>query len=390
MFFWKRKKKEKDFDSKFEELNATVLTEKDYKNSRKIEQYVVERLEQMIEVTKEIEDEKTEYRLVTSYLNDVQLLEDMPGEERKQITDVALNVVQLNAARTEFLNSAKKLSDAQFAQMEQQEADMPDAIRRFTANEMYRDTLKKDMKYLEREKSEWNLRKEYLGHQRKSLKNVLYIVVGLAATAAVAFVILQIILEMDFYYGWMGLIFVTALVVCGLYLKIQNDGSEIATAERNLNRAILLQNKVKIKYVNIENAVDYTCEKYHVRSAKELEDQWQYYLEAVREREKYQRTNEDLEYFNGRLVRVLSKYRLYDAQVWVTQAVALVDPKEMVEVKHSLIERRQKLRGRIEYNLGIVKEQKAEAEQLLDKVGAMRPQVEKILFAIDKLSEAET
>lgn len=390
MFFGKRKKKEKDFDSKFEELNATVLTEKDYKNSRKIEQYVVERLEQMIEVTKEIEDEKTEYRLVTSYLNDVQLLEDMPEEERKQITDVALNVVQLNAARTEFLNSAKKLSDAQFAQMEQQEADMPDAIRRFTANEMYRDTLKKDMKYLEREKSEWNLRKEYLGHQQKSLKNVLYIVVGLAATAAVAFVILQIILEMDFYYGWMGLIFVTALVVCGLYLKIQNDGSEIATAERNLNRAILLQNKVKIKYVNIENAVDYTCEKYHVRSAKELEDQWQYYLEAVREREKYQRTNEDLEYFNGRLVRVLSKYRLYDAQVWVTQAVALVDPKEMVEVKHSLIERRQKLRGRIEYNLGIVKEQKAEAEQLLDKVGAMRPQVEKILFAIDKLSEAET
>ena len=219
---------------------------------------------------------------------------------------------------------------------------------------------------------------------------MLYIVVGLAATAAVAFVILQIILEMDFYYWWMGLIFVTALVVCGLYLKIQNDGSEIATAERNLNRAILLQNKVKIKYVNIENAVDYTCEKYHVRSAKELEDQWQYYLEAVREREKYQRTNEDLEYFNGRLVRVLSKYRLYDAQVWVTQAVALVDPKEMVEVKHSLIERRQKLRGRIEYNLGIVKEQKAEAEQLLDKVGAMRPQVEKILFAIDKLSEAET
>lgn len=389
MFFWKKKKKEKDFESKFEELSATVLTEKDYKNTRKIEQYVVERLEQMIEVTKEIEDEKAEYRLVTSYLNDVQLLEDMPGEERKQIADVASNVVQLNAARTEFLNSAKKLSDAQFAQIEQQEAEMPDAIRRFTANEMYRDTLKKDMKYLEREKSEWNLRREYLGHQQKSLKNLLYVVVGLAATAAVAFVILQIILEMDFYYWWMGLIFVTAVLVCTLYLKIQSDGSEIASAERNLNRAILLQNKVKIKYVNIENAVDYAREKYHVRSARELEEQWQYYLEAVKEREKYQRTNEDLEYFNGRLVRILSKYRLYDAQVWITQAAALVDPKEMVEVKHGLIGRRQKLRQRIEYNLGIVKEQKAEAQQLLDKVGTMRPQVEKILFAIDKLSEAE-
>lgn len=389
MFFRKRKKKEKDFESKFEELSTTILTEKDYKNSRKIEQYVVERLEQMIELTKEIEDEKSEYRMVTSYLNDIQLLEDMPEEERKQITDVASNVVQLNAARTEFLNSAKKLSDAQFAQLEQQEQELPDAIQRFLANEMYRDTLKKDMKYLEREKSEWNLRKEYLGHQQKNLKYILYIVVGIAATAAVALGFFQLFLARDFYYGWMGLIFATALIVCGIYLKIQNDASEIAVAERNQNRAIVLQNKVKIKYVNIENAVDYACEKYHVRSAKELEEQWQYYLEAVKEREKYQRTNEDLEYFNGRLVRILSKYQLYDAQVWVTQAIALVDPKEMVEVKHDLITRRQKLRGRMEYNLGIIKEQKSEAEQLLDKVGSMRPQVEKILLAIDKLSETE-
>lgn len=389
MFFRKRKKKEKDFESKFEELSTTILTEKDYKNSRKIEQYVVERLEQMIELTKEIEDEKSEYRMVTSYLNDIQLLEDMPEEERKQITDVASNVVQLNAARTEFLNSAKKLSDAQFAQLEQQEQELPDAIQRFLANEMYRDTLKKDMKYLEREKSEWNLRKEYLGHQQKNLKYILYIVVGIAATAAVTLGFFQLFLARDFYYGWMGLIFATALIVCGIYLKIQNDASEIAVAERNQNRAIVLQNKVKIKYVNIENAVDYACEKYHVRSAKELEEQWQYYLEAVKEREKYQRTNEDLEYFNGRLVRILSKYQLYDAQVWVTQAIALVDPKEMVEVKHDLITRRQKLRGRMEYNLGIIKEQKSEAEQLLDKVGSMRPQVEKILLAIDKLSETE-
>ena len=37
--------------------------------------------------------------------------------------------------------------------------------------------------------------------------------------------------------------------------------------------------------------------------------------------------------------------------------------------------------------MNIVKEQKTEAEQLLDKVGDMRPQVEQILFAIDKLSE---
>lgn len=388
MFFFNRKKREKNFEKKFRELNETILSEKDYQNSKKIEQYVVERLEQLIGVTKEFEEQKAEYRMLTSYLNDIQLLEDMPQEERKKISDIAANVVQLDTARTEFLNSAKKLSDAQFHMLEQAEEGMPEAIKRLTENEAYRDVLKKDLKYLDREKSEWILRREYLGGQQKRLKYTLYILVGTSVTLAVIFGILQLILERDFYYGWMGLVFVTALLVSLIFLRIQNDGMEIAAAERNQNRAILLENKVKLKYVGIESAVSYACEKYHVESAAELNKQWGYYLEAVKEREKYRRTNEDLDYFNGRLVRVLSGYKLYDARVWVGQAAALVDPKEMVEVKHDLITRRQKVREQIMNNLRLLKQQKSEAQQLLDKVGSMRPQVEQILFTIDRLCES--
>lgn len=43
---------------------------------------------------------------------------------------------------------------------------------------------------------------------------------------------------------------------------------------------LVLLNKVKLKYINVANAVDYACEKYHVKSAGELENQWRYYLEA--------------------------------------------------------------------------------------------------------------
>lgn len=52
----------------------------------------------------------------------------------------------------------------------------------------------------------------------------------------------------------MGLIFATAVVVCGIYMKIQNDLSEIQVAERSQNRAIVLLNKVKLKYINVANA----------------------------------------------------------------------------------------------------------------------------------------
>ncbi len=385
MFFGKWRKKEKSFEKKLGDLETTVLSERDYKDSTKIEQYVVERLEQIIELTQEIEEEKSEYRMVTSYLGDIQMMEEMPGEERAKIAEVAQNVVQLNAARTEFLNSAKKLSDAQFALLESEEQNVPDAIKRLEGNEQYRDVIERDMKYLEREKSEWVLHKEYLTEQRVRLRNLLYIWVGLSVTAAVVMGILQLMTEIDMYYGWIALVFGAAIAIALTYWKIQDDGAEIAVAERSRNRAVVLLNKVKIKYVNIANAVDYAYERYHVTSAKELNQQWEYYLEAVKEREKYQRTNEDLDYFNGRLVRLLRQYQFYDAQVWVKQALALVDPKEMVEVKHGLITRRQKLRARIEANMEAVRGQRTEAEQLLDKVGSMRPQVEQILETIDKL-----
>ena len=379
--------KKRSFEEKMDDLSQTVLTENNIKDPKQVEQYVVERLEQMIDITREIEEEKSEYRTVTSYLNDVQKLEDLPEPEKKKIADVAQNVVQLNSARNIFLNSEKKLTDAQFTQLQQEEKTMPDAIKRLSSNEIYQDTIKKDMKYLEREKSRWLLHREYLMHQQKSLKNLLYIILAIVAAVAVTLITLQLGFKVDTYYAWMVLIFVTAVAVCADYLKMLHNDSEIKLAERSANKAILLLNKVKFKYVNITNAIDYACEKYHVRRASELNQLWQYYMDAVREREKYQRTNEDLEYFNGRLVRALNQYQLYDAQVWITQAAALIDPREMVEVKHGLILRRQKLRDRMEYNVEEMKNQREEALKLSSKAGSMKPQIDEIINAIDRLME---
>ena len=39
-------------------------------------------------------------------------------------------------------------------------------------------------------------------------------------------------------------------------------------------------------------------------------------------------------------------------RVWLTHANALVDSREMVELKHELLTRRQKLRARMEYSVG--------------------------------------
>lgn len=389
MLFFKKKQKEKNFEKKMEELNVSVLSDKDLKKSKRIEQHVIECLEQIIDISKVREEELEEYQVVNSYLEDIQILEDMPEEERGKINDVASNVVQLNAARTEFLNSAKKISDAQFALLEQKEKEVPAAIKRLSANEKYQETIKRDMKYLEREKLEWKFQKEYLSHQKKRLTNLLYVFVGLAVTAAVLLLILQFGFQVKLEYVWMGYVLVTVAAISFLYLKMMKDSSDIAVAERNANRAIQLQNKVKLRYVGITNAIDYACEVYHVKSSKELNQDWEYYMDAVRERERYQRTNEDLEYFNGRLVRMLTKYKMYDTQIWVVQAQALIEPKEMVEIKHALITRRQKLRGTMEDQMTEMRSLRGEVEQLRGRIGTMKDKIEDIILAVDQLMEAE-
>lgn len=387
MFFFKRRKKEKSLEKKFDELSEPMLAEEDRNHPHRVENYVIERLEQMVETTKEIEDEKAEYRVVTSYLNDIQIIEGLPEEKRKTVNEIAQNIVSLNQTRYELMNSEKKIADVQFSQMQQEETEMPNAIKRLRSNETYLEIIKRDMKYLEREKAEWQINKEILTDNQKKMQKLMYIHMGLAVTIAVLFIIFQIIFQTDMKLAWMLLVFGAVVGICVPYLKNLNDRAEYRQSEANENRAIFLLNKVKIKFVNMTNAVDYACEKYHVRNSKELEYVWECYMEAVKQKEKFEQNSDDLSYFNNRIIRELSQYNLYDSRVWISQAGALIDHKEMVEITHNLVARRQKLRARIEYNTGVMKSQKEEILELMKEMPELKPQIQEILHSVERLGK---
>ena len=174
-----------------------------------------------------------------------------------------------------------------------------------------------------------------------------------------------------------------------IFVRYQNALTGIARAETNGNHAISLLNKTKIKYVNITNAVDYVCEKYHVKNARDLEYQWEQYLEEVRRKERYMRTNDDLGYYNKKLISLLEEYPLYDATAWVDQPLALVKANEMSEMKHNLLVRRQKLRGQIQYNANVVATERAEIDRLMALHPEYEEEIRGIVQSVDKLSVGE-
>ena len=160
---------------------------------------------------------------------------------------------------------------------------MPAVIRRLASNELYQETIKKDMKYLGAGKVKVAFASRISLPSAEGAEEPLYILIGIAAVVAVVLLFLQFGFGLDVYYAWMTLIFVTAIAICADYLKMLRNDTEILMAEKSANKAITLLNKVKIKYVNVTNAVDYACEKYHVRKAEDLNRLWEYYVDAVKE-----------------------------------------------------------------------------------------------------------
>lgn len=388
LFKWRKKKRKKDINDILEQVTEELLPE-DMADERKVQHYVLEHCEQVIEAAKELEEQKSEYRVVTSYLKDIQVIEEMPDAELALLQDTASNIITLDQSRETYLSTTKKITDVQYAQMQREEDTMAAAIQRLQSNEMYQAAVKRDMQYLEGEKTEWIYYRQELANEQKILRRLAYGLFGVLLILLAVILVLRMGFEMDTQYLLMLMIAAGAIGGFSIFIRMQNNTEEMKRAEANTNRAIVLLNKTKIKYVNMTNAVDYACEKYHVNNSYELNYIWEQYIEAKREREKFERTSDDLEYFQGKLVRMLRNYKLYDAKVWLTQPQALVDKREMVEIKHDLVERRQKLRSRIEYHMDAVLEQKEEIEGLMKKIGNNIPEVHEIITSVNKLCGME-
>ena len=340
-----------------------IVKELNLSDAAQAKKYVVDLCKQMIQASKDIEDSKSEYQLVTNYLTDIQILEDLTDAERKPILECATQVAKLEKQRTDFLKTKRRLTDTQFAQMQEEEENLPGVIRRLKANEADLDAIKRNMAYLEGKKLEWSMQRSDSAKVQKVTRTAACYLLAVFITLFAFVGILSWYLNRDLQLVFTIMGFAAVGAGAFILIRYQDSTREIRQADVNRNQAITLENRVKIRYVNTKNAVDFICEKYHVRNAKELE-----FL------------------YGQNLLQYLTRLRMYDTRVWLTHANALVDSREMVELKHELLTRRQKLRARMEYSAGSIHEMKGEALKNMSKLGNNAYQLEQIIRKIEAMN----
>jgi hypothetical protein len=326
--------------------------------------FIKDNCEIYTESERQIEEAKKEYSAVTSYLTDMQKIDLIPLEQRGDMEDAARNIYNLSKERSKLQNRSSLLSDQQYRLFERYELQIPKDLLRLFECEKYQSDIKQDMEHLDQERLELKDQEEDIIGKQTFLK-------GIAITTSIIIIILFLLFAIlgsnsktSFTIPFLLTVLMGMATALYIFLESRKNQTDIKLVEMKQNRQIMLMNKVKIKSVNNRNYLEYAYGKYMVENAEQFKVYWEEYVRLKDEARRYQNNTDLLEFYNNELIHELKKFKIADAEIWIFQPTAILDNKEMVEVRHRLNVRRQKLRERIEINT----KQKEEAKTALQTI----------------------
>ncbi|MCM1536946.1 MAG: hypothetical protein NC254_00960 [bacterium] len=367
-WFGKKRKdtaEEETFDFGDWEQLALRRQEVDMTLPEEREKYVRALMEQTADAAATLSELNGEYNRVTSYLKDVDEVEALPDSEYDQLVSYANKILSLEQARQEIPEGKSRMPEEEYRRIEEIEPEAEEALAKLRENEEYRELVKHDLRRLHAERQAYEIRRNELRHTMHDTKGMSLICICAMSICFALLLLFQFGLHMDSSVGYLLAGLVTAGVLVYVYIRYHEASKELTRVTAGINKLILLQNRVKIRYVNNTNLLDYLYMKYHTESSAMLEQQLQMFYEEQEYRKQYERTVDDLSYFRRELLRLLQHYQLFDPLVWMRRPEAFLDSRERVEFRHSYNEQRQKLRKQMEHNRDLVERAKQEIREIV-------------------------
>lgn len=339
----------------------------DMKSSSDRHRYVESLLQQIEDAQQQLDTYKAEYNTVNRYLQDMEELELIAGEDRGSLQEHARAICMLENDKHKYEEKKQRLSDADFAKMERLEDDTDEGVKRLREAEEYQQAIRNDLTRLENEKQACLFRRQEAGIAMENLRGMALICTVALFACMGMLLFMQFVLEMKTQIGYILTAAVAAVALTAIYMKYLEAAGEKKRSCASLNKVILLQNRVKIRYVNNTNLLDYLYIKFEIKSAKDLAMMREQYLAEKEERARMKEAMKELSFSQEQLVRILRRHRIHDPLIWLHQTEAILEPKEMVEVRHALILRRQKLRKQMEFNTQNAEQAQAQVRELVSE-----------------------
>ena len=354
-----KKVQEPELEDQWEQL-VFYRENVNFEDSQDVLRYIRECLDQMAEASRENALLGGEYNLVTGYLSDTEEIGALPKEEREQLNRIANTILQLSGEQDRLREHGSKMEDDLFYRVQSQEKEIEEGIKKLKEAEEYGALVKQDLVRLHRERSAYAFRKQELLSECDNLKGMTKIFLVAVGLCLMVILILYSVLQMDVLVGCFLAIIAAAIAITVTCIKYMDAKRELRFVNRDISKLIALQNKVKIRYANNTRLLEYLRLKYSADNSAKLQKIWNQFTKERDLRRQAGETQAKLEYYQNKLMEQLGKYPIKHPARWLQQTGAIVDTKEMVEVRHELILRRQALRKQMEYNTNVAMESKHE------------------------------
>lgn len=312
--------------------------------------YIEDNCEQIMECRRQIEEAKAEYQAVTSYLTDMQKIDMIPLEQRGNLEYAARNIFNLSKERNKLQNRSSVLSDKQYRLLEQYEPQIPKDLPVMKSSEDFQKVIQKDISHLEKERHSLDGEQEDIINKQAFLKGISITVSVIVVFLFALFALLASNSRANFTIPFLLTVLMGMVTAFYIFMEARKNISDVRLVKLKQKRQIMLMNKVKIKSVNNRNYLEYTYNKYNIENSDQLKKLWTEYVRVKDENRRYQTNTQLLEFHNNELIHELKKFGIADAEIWIFQSSAILDNREMSEVRHRLNVRRQKLRERIDLN----------------------------------------
>ena len=349
------------------EVEMIDRSEVDMSSKHLRQRYVKNLCDLMAECTDEIESASKEYKYVTDYLRDCEIIDQIPDDSGSRLIRAAENVIRIMDKSQIHTTKLGRISETKYNQMLNIAPEMPRALEELREHEDYREIVRDDLKKLEGEKVSRQFMRSDARVKELSCRNIAVITIFATAFVMIILLLMKFMFEMNVMPGFIIAAALGSITLALSFSSFVNARSIEKHLTSQLNPIIGKQNTIKIKSVNIQNLITYEYGKYHVNSSEELSYVWGLYETEKAERELIRRMSHELDAAEEEFKRELLNINVNFPTLWLHQAEAVADKREMVELRHELVARRQGLRKRIAYNTDNREAAKQEVQDLVMK-----------------------
>ncbi|MCT4542286.1 MAG: hypothetical protein N4A63_01950 [Vallitalea sp.] len=254
------------------------------------------------------ENEKliTEYDNITNIYTSIQQIDELNKKQLIEFENYADTYVETKADKSEFIDKIKSTRN-DFEYLDEYKENIDEIISNIKNVEEKQRIVKNDINYLEGEKGDLLYNKERL---KKAKKMVTILMISLLIIFSISALILGIIFikkDIDIFIPSVIMIVIIAFFGLWIYIFRRYVIHEIKKNNILSQRAVELLNKIKIKYVNNKQFLDYEYKKYKVKSGDMLQDRWNMYKQNKEHKHRIHKMSSNIIILEQDIERLLLK-----------------------------------------------------------------------------------